>query len=223
MEDHETPLQSPPIHTRDIHTNPITSTPPSTQMQEDNNNNLRTSRTRYSSLLSTFQFLQAPLSSLVSHYLPIPQNPNPDFTFSNESDVSNNGATEVSIQIMADHDPNHSDHGNNDDGVGQLGVNESSGSVIVGEIGSLGDGEGEDRSLIRSSSGTQQNVASSGDDSDSAPLSSSYEHRYDLQQAARLIERIIPFSFLLLLVFIRQHLQGNCDSVLLVLDFNNSF
>ncbi|MQL78382.1 hypothetical protein Taro_010816 [Colocasia esculenta] len=32
--------------------------------------------------------------------------------------------------------------------------------------------------------------------------------RYDIQQAARWIEQILPFSLLLLVVFIRQHLQG---------------
>lgn len=33
--------------------------------------------------------------------------------------------------------------------------------------------------------------------------------RYDIQQAARWIEQVLPFSLLLLVVFIRQHLQGN--------------
>ncbi|XP_020589892.1 RING finger and transmembrane domain-containing protein 2-like [Phalaenopsis equestris] len=32
--------------------------------------------------------------------------------------------------------------------------------------------------------------------------------RYDIQQAARCIEQVLPFSLLLLVVFIRQHLQG---------------
>ncbi|GAB2272060.1 hypothetical protein Dimus_006880 [Dionaea muscipula] len=32
--------------------------------------------------------------------------------------------------------------------------------------------------------------------------------RYDIQQAARWIEQVLPFSLLLLVVFIRQHLQG---------------
>ncbi|KAL8093194.1 uncharacterized protein LOC141693007 [Apium graveolens] len=36
---------------------------------------------------------------------------------------------------------------------------------------------------------------------------SSYQ-RYDIHQAARLIEQVLPFSLLLLLVFIRQHLEG---------------
>ncbi|PWZ25503.1 RING finger and transmembrane domain-containing protein 2 [Zea mays] len=37
--------------------------------------------------------------------------------------------------------------------------------------------------------------------------SSSYQ-RYDIQQVARWVEQILPFSLLLLVVFIRQHLQG---------------
>lgn len=222
MEEEQTPLQSTPIHTH-IHTQQTPNSP--TQMQE-NNTNTNNSRTRYSSLVSTFQFLQAPLSSLVSHYFPLPQNPNPNFTFSNQIDVTNNnnnngdGATEVSIQIVTDHDSNRSGFDDNDGGVGELGVNEVSRNTGVGEIG-IGDGEGEDQSLIRGSSGVQQNVGSGGDDSGSSSL---YEHRYDLQQAARLIERVIPFSFLLLLVFIRQHLQGMILVVMtLVLEFCISF
>ncbi|KAG6430769.1 hypothetical protein SASPL_108842 [Salvia splendens] len=42
--------------------------------------------------------------------------------------------------------------------------------------------------------------------------SSSYQ-RYDIQQAARWIEQILPFSLLLLIVFIRQHLQGFCVTI----------
>lgn len=43
---------------------------------------------------------------------------------------------------------------------------------------------------------------------------SSYQ-RYDIQQAARWIEQIIPFSLLLLIVFIRQHLQGFFVTILI--------
>ncbi|XP_060176301.1 uncharacterized protein LOC132606710 isoform X1 [Lycium barbarum] len=39
--------------------------------------------------------------------------------------------------------------------------------------------------------------------------------RYDIQQAARWIEQIIPFSLLLLIVFIRQHLQGFFVTILI--------
>jgi E3 ubiquitin-protein ligase RNFT1 len=40
--------------------------------------------------------------------------------------------------------------------------------------------------------------------------SSSYQ-RYDIQQVARWVEQILPFSLLLLVVFIRQHLQGRAQ------------
>ncbi|KAK7394923.1 hypothetical protein VNO78_15464 [Psophocarpus tetragonolobus] len=42
---------------------------------------------------------------------------------------------------------------------------------------------------------------------DPLPRDSSYQ-RYDIQHAARWIEQVLPFSLLLLVVFIRQHLQG---------------
>ncbi|KAL3025938.1 hypothetical protein AAZX31_04G205300 [Glycine max] len=44
-------------------------------------------------------------------------------------------------------------------------------------------------------------------DSSSSSSSSTYQ-RYDIQQVAKWIEQILPFSLLLLIVFIRQHLQG---------------
>ncbi|XP_065881466.1 uncharacterized protein [Euphorbia lathyris] len=42
------------------------------------------------------------------------------------------------------------------------------------------------------------------------PSSSSSYQRYDIQNFARWVEQILPFSLLLLLVFIRQHIQGFC-------------
>jgi E3 ubiquitin-protein ligase RNFT1 len=41
--------------------------------------------------------------------------------------------------------------------------------------------------------------------------SSSPYQRYDIQQVARWVEQILPFSLLLLVVFIRQHLQGRAQ------------
>ncbi|KAL9345549.1 hypothetical protein Peur_063224 [Populus x canadensis] len=43
--------------------------------------------------------------------------------------------------------------------------------------------------------------------SSSSSSSTSYQ-RYDIQNLARWIEHVLPFSLLLLLVFVRQHLQG---------------
>lgn len=49
--------------------------------------------------------------------------------------------------------------------------------------------------------------AAEGAGTNNRDSSSSYQ-RYDIQQAARWIEQVLPFSLLLLIVFIRQHLQG---------------
>ncbi|KAK4273758.1 hypothetical protein QN277_017093 [Acacia crassicarpa] len=50
-----------------------------------------------------------------------------------------------------------------------------------------------------------ENVGNTSESNNGDP--SSYQ-RYDIQQAAKWIEQILPFSLLLLVVFIRQHLQG---------------
>ncbi|CAA3032040.1 RING finger and transmembrane domain-containing protein 2-like isoform X1 [Olea europaea var. sylvestris] len=51
------------------------------------------------------------------------------------------------------------------------------------------------------------NYGGSGSSNDTNRETSSSQ-RYDIQQAARWIEQILPFALLLLMVFIRQHLQG---------------
>ena len=44
------------------------------------------------------------------------------------------------------------------------------------------------------------------------PISEVYGQRYDIQQAAKWMEQLLPFSLLLLVVFIRQHLQGTATT-----------
>ncbi|KAG2691178.1 hypothetical protein I3760_09G224500 [Carya illinoinensis] len=60
--------------------------------------------------------------------------------------------------------------------------------------------------------GVSQSVNASADgeaaDASAANGRDSSYQRYDIQQAARWIEQVLPFSLLLLVVFIRQHLQG---------------
>lgn len=56
------------------------------------------------------------------------------------------------------------------------------------------------------------NYGGSGSSNDTNRETSSSQ-RYDIQQAARWIEQILPFALLLLMVFIRQHLQGNFWSI----------
>nr|CAD1839931.1 unnamed protein product [Ananas comosus var. bracteatus] len=83
--------------------------------------------------------------------------------------------------------------------------------------GSDGGAVGEVTSLSSSSSSSSlpasiSAVGSQTTDSDANATAGnnrdpSYQ-RYDIQQVARWIEQILPFSLLLLVVFIRQHLQG---------------
>lgn len=54
------------------------------------------------------------------------------------------------------------------------------------------------------SDGAEESAGAGGD---GVGRDSSYQ-RYDIQHAARWIEQVLPFSLLLLVVFIRQHLQG---------------
>ncbi|XP_028808560.1 E3 ubiquitin-protein ligase RNFT1 [Neltuma alba] len=60
--------------------------------------------------------------------------------------------------------------------------------------------------------GVSQSVNANSDaeagDGVGANARDSSSQRYDIQQAARWIEQVLPFSLLLLVVFIRQHLQG---------------
>ncbi|XP_021910623.1 RING finger and transmembrane domain-containing protein 1 [Carica papaya] len=67
---------------------------------------------------------------------------------------------------------------------------------------SLGMGEG-----VSQPSSNSAADAEAGDGAGPNTRDSSYQ-RYDIQQAARWIEQVLPFSLLLLVVFIRQHLQG---------------
>lgn len=75
----------------------------------------------------------------------------------------------------------------------------------VGDVGLAGrEGAVSSSSLVGASSGEE---GEQGNGAGVGNRDSSYQ-RYDIQQAARWIEQILPFSLLLLVVFIRQHLQG---------------
>lgn len=73
------------------------------------------------------------------------------------------------------------------------------------------DGQNDSRSEHgRGSSGEGLSPRGANADSEAADVGNNRDayQRYDIQQAARWIEQILPFSLLLLIVFIRQHLQG---------------
>ncbi|KAF8007568.1 hypothetical protein BT93_K1541 [Corymbia citriodora subsp. variegata] len=69
------------------------------------------------------------------------------------------------------------------------------------------DGQGDARSGAGEGASQPGNGSGDSEGGEANGRESSYQ-RYDIQQAARWIEQILPFSLLLLVVFIRQHLQG---------------
>lgn len=107
-------------------------------------------------------------------------------TGGNNDGSSNEG--EVSIRIIGDGEEE-----------GERG-GESGESVGIG-----GDGGGREREVADSSDVDGRNGSNNNDNNNN---SESNQQRYDLQQVSRWIEQILPFSLLLIVVFIRQHLQG---------------
>ncbi|KAJ6913433.1 hypothetical protein NC651_015831 [Populus alba x Populus x berolinensis] len=130
--------------------------------------------------------------------------------------VSNNG--EVAIRIIGSGEHEHDRDGSGGLVVGQVGggQNEVLGQqqtmgadVLQGDLRSDHGGGGGDAT---GGAGSHQSssVGGDGEAADGAGgngRDSTYQ-RYDIQQAARWIEQVLPFSLLLLVVFIRQHLQG---------------
>ncbi|XP_049358442.1 uncharacterized protein LOC125823069 [Solanum verrucosum] len=156
-----------------------------------------------SSNLSTFGvqftplwFFQSPVSTLLEYsglFMVRPDNPETDplvadDTVTNDAESSSNvdggnsSSGEVSIRI--------------------IGAGENQGIRDEYEV----DGE-EGGSVEERGSGVDASSTVPDDDAGNASRDSSYQ-RFDIQQVARWIEQILPFSLLLLFVFIRQHLQG---------------
>ncbi|OAY41682.1 RING finger and transmembrane domain-containing protein 2 isoform X2 [Manihot esculenta] len=123
--------------------------------------------------------------------------------------AANNG--EVAIRIIGAGEHEH-DRESSGLAVGQLGSQREV-SVQQPMAGMESDVQGDSRNDRGSGEGPPQQPSGASGDGEVADGSgtngrdSSYQ-RYDIQQAARWIEQVLPFSLLLLVVFIRQHLQG---------------
>ncbi|KAI4374253.1 hypothetical protein MLD38_012266 [Melastoma candidum] len=184
------------------------------------NNSLR----RYNSILAASNIIRSPISTLLEYSGILRTRSNhqesePLFSedlagvIPSQDDDSGvpafNG--EVSIRIIgAGEQEHHRDRGGLV--VGQTardgGSVQSNGAMRpVGGI-VADDGEMDARSGLGESGSQSINGAEGVEGGEASGRESSYQQRYDIQQAARWIEQILPFSLLLLVVFIRQHLQG---------------
>ncbi|KAL6179023.1 hypothetical protein ACLB2K_050539 [Fragaria x ananassa] len=77
-----------------------------------------------------------------------------------------------------------------------------------GGVGGLDSQAGMDERVPLVAPSTSENEAGEGGNAMEENSRDSAYQRYDIQQVARWIEQVLPFLLLLLVVFIRQHLQG---------------
>lgn len=124
---------------------------------------------------------------------------------------------EVSIRIIGAGE--HDQHDDREATATGLVVGQQQGGEVAAPnetAGMASEGREGDSTIDRGGvgEGISQSVSAGADgeavDGSTANGRDSSYQRYDIQQAARWIEQVLPFSLLLLVVFIRQHLQGNC-------------
>ncbi|MFS7969028.1 putative transcription factor C2H2 family [Helianthus anomalus] len=164
---------------------------------------LNDSSSTSSSSFPVVRFLQAPVTTL--------------FEYSGFLRPRLSNDESESLNLLSNNNNNNSsnNHSLSDSGgvSGNDVVGNSEGDVT---IRIMGDGEQEGRGgddggeTVVLSGGGEREVADSSDvDGRSSGNSDSLnQQRYDLQQVSRWIEQVLPFSLLLIVVFIRQHLQG---------------
>ncbi|KAF6172629.1 hypothetical protein GIB67_041952 [Kingdonia uniflora] len=129
--------------------------------------------------------------------------------------VGGGGGGEVSIQIIGGGEQEHVRVGTD----GNLCENGISAEQILsgpaalasasGRLGEMGN-EGDSMTSGLISNGDSGSGSTDGDAGNGVGAGNSRDssyQRYDIQQVARWIEQVLPFSLLLLIVFIRQHLQ----------------
>lgn len=112
-------------------------------------------------------------------------------TLNSSSNPGANSTGEVSIQIVRQ----------------ESGETETTGAVLENQENS----DVEERTPLvspSSSSSLSSSSLESNSNSGSRDEMSYQSQRYDIQQFARWVEQVLPFSLLLLVVFVRQHLQG---------------
>ncbi|XAR71851.1 hypothetical protein NMG60_11018289 [Bertholletia excelsa] len=157
---------------------------------------------RYGLQLPAVGFLQSPVSTLLEYagiLRPSSDHREAEVPIGGDSPLrrltSRNG--EVAIRIIGPGEQEESGLGESDEGLGQ---------IARGEVSDIGDGE---RVSQASSPSAPERNGEDGDGTSSGNGSrDSSSQRYDLQLVARWVEQVLPFSLLLLVVFIRQHLQG---------------
>ncbi|KAD2392857.1 hypothetical protein E3N88_39834 [Mikania micrantha] len=154
-------------------------------------------RRRSSSSFPVIRFLQAPVTTVLEYSGVLRPRSNNDY---HESDGLIHDHHHHETSSSTDSDTAASGNGDNGEVsiriIGAADQEERGGEPVV-----MNAGDGDRREREMADSGGGNGVSGSHGDS-------SYQQRYDMQQVSRWIEQILPFSLLLLIVFIRQHLRG---------------
>ncbi|KAK7294913.1 hypothetical protein RJT34_17812 [Clitoria ternatea] len=174
---------------------------PSSSSSSSPSSSSSSSSRRYG-MITPSNIIQAPLSLLLEYSGILPSRSNHHHNQANPDTVTNDG--EVSIRIIGP-----SEHDNQREEQQPL----NSGGLVVGLSHSQNDAvlpssDGDPVSPTGNGATDAEGGAAAGGDGVGANGRDSSYQRYDIQHAARWIEQVLPFSLLLLVVFIRQHLQG---------------
>ncbi|KAK4759400.1 hypothetical protein SAY87_022531 [Trapa incisa] len=182
-----------------------------------------TSNFRINGILSASSIIQAPITTLLEYSGLIRTRLNhseaePLFNGSAASGVVHNrvedtglngGDGELSIRIIgAGEQEHHREGAGLVVGGHQLAREASFQEEVSARSLPSGGAPGDIRSGVDEGSPTVSPIGTASTESDEGNGRDSTYQRYDIQQAARWIEQVLPFSLLLLVVFIRQHLQG---------------
>lgn len=181
---------------------------------------------RYGMQISASNIIQAPLSALLeysgllrvrsSHQEMESLINGTGFLDRVEESAPGGNSGEVSIRIIGAGEQENERVGT---GLASLAVgpvrdNEATVQQIAGQgSGTVTfEGHGQSQGESRAGDGISPSRNGNGDEEvadgpGASGRDSSYQ-RYDMQQAAKWIEQVLPFTLLLLVVFIRQHLQG---------------
>ncbi|XP_073139286.1 uncharacterized protein [Henckelia pumila] len=167
------------------------------------------------------RLLQSPISSLLEYSGVL--RVRPDYPYSearplmsengdvNDLSVGNIQGPSNSGSIDADGGVDGNSNGRGEVSIRIIGEQDRVGVVNSGENGE-GSGVGltADESMVprEGFNGNGGNSTSDDNNSNNQNREASAYQRYDIQQVARWAEQILPFSLLLLVVFIRQHFQG---------------
>ncbi|KAI8557276.1 hypothetical protein RHMOL_Rhmol05G0323300 [Rhododendron molle] len=187
---------------------------------------------RYGMQLSASNFFHSPVTTLLEYSGILrtrsshPEsdsflNRSPSFSFQdhgrNDPAVTTSNGGEVSIRIIGAGEQDHDRVGTvlpYSNAQNEVHVQPMGRTTSATSISAALEGHGDSRNDHGTEESVPQSLNGGGVDGGEAvdggggSIRDSPYQRYDIQQAARWIEQVLPFSLLLLVVFIRQHLQG---------------